>query len=80
MRKSGFEHFNIQLVNECYTLNTKYFEQLEMNKYDDAILLNMIAADLSVKLSPQAKDKRNIIRLINKKLMIIICSVKISGI
>jgi len=40
MRKLGFEKFNIKLVNKYYTSNPTYLEQLEINKYDNAILLN----------------------------------------
>jgi len=30
----GFEKFNIELVKEEFTQYPKYFEQIEMNKYD----------------------------------------------
>jgi len=48
MRKLGFEKFNIELVQEELTSYPKYLEQIEMNKYYNSPLLNMVATDVEV--------------------------------
>jgi len=55
MRKLGFEIFNIELVQVEFTSYPKVLEQLEINKYDKSILLNMIAADVELKITPHKK-------------------------
>jgi len=71
MRKLGFEKFNIELVQEEFTSYPKYLEQLEINKYDKSILLNMIAANVELKITPHKKSilskyQQKRIKLINK--------------
>jgi len=68
MRQLGFEHFNIELICEKFTHNPTFSEQCEMNKYDEHILLNMNAADVSAKLSPYSKERLDTIRLIKLKI------------
>jgi len=57
MRKFGFEKFNIELVQEENTSYPKYLELIEINKYDNSILLNSIAAGVEVKNTSYAKEK-----------------------
>jgi len=57
MRKLGFEKFNIELVQEEITSYPKCLEQVEINKYDESILLNMIAADADVKIVTYPREK-----------------------
>jgi len=62
MRYLGFKHFRIELVSEKCTSNPTYLEQCEINKCDDDILLNTIAADSTAKLTPDMKKRKNTIK------------------
>jgi len=72
MRYLGFEHFRIKLIRERFTSNPTFLEQCEINKYDDDILLNMLPVDASAKLFPYSKERRDTIKFLSKKLVIII--------
>jgi len=64
----GFENVNIEFIYERFTSNPKYLEQLEMNKYDDDIVLNMNAAYISAKITLYARERRDTSRLIKQKI------------
>jgi len=68
MRKLGFEHFIIELICEQFTSNPTFLEQLELNKYDNDMLLNMYDVDASAKLTPYLKERRDTIKLIKEKI------------
>jgi len=68
MRNLGVENFKIELIYEKFTSNPTYFEQIEIDKYDDAILLNNNAAGAGFKLTKYQRKRIDTIKLIKQKI------------